>query len=61
MVEKDEEEQVVAQTESYLVWRSEDPELGLLFHVEFGGISLHLNSEEWDELVLLIKSADLGG
>ncbi len=45
----------IAETEHFIVWRSEETE-GVLYHVELGGITLHVTSEEWDELVLLIKS-----
>ncbi|NCF65035.1 MAG: hypothetical protein GWP61_03620 [Chloroflexi bacterium] len=51
------EPEIITQTDNFGVWRSEDEEEGLLFHVELGGITLHLTSEEWDEVVLLIKSA----
>jgi hypothetical protein len=51
------EPDIIAQTENFGVWRSDDEEEGLLFHIELGGITLHLASEEWDEFVLLMKSA----
>lgn len=56
MNEKDFEIDVVAETENFAVWRSEEEE-DFLFHLELGGITLHLTSEEWRELELLIKSA----
>ncbi len=52
------EPDIVAQTDNFGVWRSEDAEEGLLYHLELGGLTLHLNSEEWDELVLLIKATE---
>jgi hypothetical protein len=51
------EADMIAETENYGVWRSDDEEEGPLFHVELGGVTLHLDSEEWDELILLIKIA----
>ena len=48
---------IITQTDNFGVWKSNDEEEGLLFHIELGGITLHLTSEEWDEFVLLIKSA----
>jgi hypothetical protein len=51
------EPDIIAQTENFGVWRSDDELEGLLFHIELGGITLHLTSEEWNELVLLVKSA----
>jgi hypothetical protein len=48
---------VLAESENFAVWRSKE-DGGFLYHVELGGITLHLVSEEWDEFVLLIKDAD---
>jgi hypothetical protein len=47
---------VLSETENFVLWRSQEDD-GFLYHVELGGISLHLSSEEWDELALLIKGA----
>jgi hypothetical protein len=47
---------MLAETENFAVWRSEEGD-DFLYHVELGGITLHLVSEEWDEFVLLIKDA----
>ena len=49
---------IITQTDNFGVWKSDDEEEGLLFHIELGGIPLHMSSEEWDEFVLLIKSVD---
>lgn len=56
MSKQDLEADIVAETDHFGVWRSEDEEEGLLFHIELGAITLHLTSEEWDEFVFLIKS-----
>ena len=49
-----EENEMIVETDSYFVWRSdEDGEYA--YHVELGGVSLHMTSEEWEELVELIK------
>jgi hypothetical protein len=52
-----EDDDTLYETESYIVWKSEEDE-GMLYHVELGGVTLHLTSEEWEELVLLVKGAD---
>jgi len=59
MSKQDFEPDIVAQTENFGVWRSEDDDEGLLFHIELGGITLHMTSEEWDEFILLIKSTQV--
>jgi len=56
MNDQESELEVIGETEEFVVWRSSEEE-GYVYHVELGGITLHLSSEEWDELVLLIKSA----
>ncbi|MCB8942634.1 MAG: hypothetical protein H6658_02545 [Ardenticatenaceae bacterium] len=52
-----EDDDTLYETENYIVWRSEEEE-GTLYHIELGGVTLHLASEEWEELVLLVKGAD---
>jgi len=54
------EPDVLAETEQFgfAVWRSmEDEEDGFVYHIELGGISLHLSPEEWEDFVLLIRTA----
>ena len=48
---------VLAETENFAIWRSQEDN-GVLYHIELGGITLHLTSEEWEELAVLIKDAD---
>lgn len=48
---------VIAETENFAVWRSQEGD-GFAYHIELGGITLHLDSEEWEELAILIKSSD---
>lgn len=48
---------VLSETENFSVLRTQDSE-GVVYHVELGGVSLHLQPEEWEELVVLIRSAD---
>lgn len=48
-------EDALAETENFVIWRSsEDGEV--VYHVELGGITLHVTPDEWDELVTLFKS-----
>lgn len=50
------EMEILAETETFSVLRTEDED-GAVYHVELGGVSLHLDPDEWNELVVLIKSA----
>ncbi|MEM7801048.1 MAG: hypothetical protein AAF633_17780 [Chloroflexota bacterium] len=57
MNDQDVNVEMLAETENFSVLKSID-ENGAVYHVELGGVSLHLIPEEWDELVVLIKDAD---
>lgn len=48
---------MVAETENFAVWRSPDDE-GFIYHVELGSITLHLASDEWEELLELMSDAN---
>jgi len=45
---------ILAETENMVVWRSKEIEVGFMYHLELGGVSLHLLPDEWDELLSLI-------
>lgn len=49
--------EVLAETDLFAVWRSIEDEQEYVYHVELGGMTLHLTSEEWEELVSLVRSA----
>jgi len=48
---------ILSETENMIVWRSEEEGIGFMFHVELGGVSLHLLPEEWEEFLVLIRGA----
>ncbi len=49
------EPEMIAETENFAIWRSEEDE-GFVYHMELGGVTLHIQSEEWEELLILFKS-----
>jgi hypothetical protein len=49
------EEEMISETENFVIWRSEEED-DTIYHVELGGITLHVSADEWEELVLLFKS-----
>jgi len=49
------EPNILAETENYFAWVSED-EAEKVYHLELGGVSLHMMADEWEELITLIKS-----
>jgi hypothetical protein len=52
----DMEPDMLAETETFAVWRNEEED-GYMYHLELGGITLHLTPEEWEELVILVRQA----
>ncbi|MCI0395796.1 MAG: hypothetical protein L0332_26495 [Chloroflexi bacterium] len=48
--------EILAETDNLLAWRSQEEEVGYIYHLELGSVSLHLMPDEWDELVTLVKS-----
>ena len=46
---------MLSETENFAIWRSPDDENSDIYHVELGSITLHLNGEEWQEFLDLIK------
>ena len=51
------ENEILAETENLIAWRSKEESTGFVYHIELGSFSLHLMPEEWEELVLLLQSA----
>lgn len=49
------EPEVISETDNFAIWRSEEDE-GYIYHLELGGITLHIQSEEWEEVLTLFKS-----
>lgn len=53
---ENDDDEVLAESENLIAWRSKDEEMGYIYHVELGNISLHLMPEEWEELITLFNS-----
>ena len=46
----------LAETDSYLVWKAEEPDGETTYHVELNNVTLHFFEEEWQEFVGLIRN-----
>ncbi len=53
------EPEVLAETDLFAIWRSVEEGEEYIYHVELGGLTLHMTSEEWQELVSLVRSASM--
>jgi len=48
---------VLAESDNYLVWVSDEPDGERVYHIELGAVTLHFFQEEWDELSGLVLAA----
>jgi hypothetical protein len=56
MMNSNEDDELIAETENLTIWRSQE-DMGFIYHIELGSLSLHLYPDEWEELVSLITQA----
>jgi hypothetical protein len=47
---------VLAETENYSVWLSQEPDGEVTYHIEIGGVTIHFFDEEWKEFLQLIRA-----
>lgn len=53
--------ETVAETENYLVWKAEEPDGEMTYHLELNNLTVHFFEEEWEEFLLLAQTLmDLG-
>lgn len=51
--EQDFNTEVIAETESYLAWRADEPDGESTFHLELNNLTVHFFAEEWEEFLQL--------
>ncbi|MGD1995613.1 MAG: hypothetical protein PVH62_02460 [Anaerolineae bacterium] len=51
--------EVLAETEDFSVWRIEEPEGELTYHLEFGSLTVHFFEEEWKQFLELMGQLEL--
>jgi hypothetical protein len=52
---KEPKTETLAETESYIAWKAEEPDGETTYHLELNMVTLHFFQEEWDELLKLLK------
>ncbi len=54
------ETDTIAETDSYLAYKAEEPDGEITYHLELNNVTLHFFKEEWDEFLdlarLLVKT-----
>jgi hypothetical protein len=58
-MDKDIDVEPLAETENFMVYKTEDEEGETVYHVEVFNITLHFYQEEWDEFAALIHAIPL--
>jgi len=46
---------VIAETESYMAWKADEPDGETTYHLELNNVTLHFFQEEWDEFCDLAR------
>ncbi|NPA92930.1 MAG: hypothetical protein GXO56_04550 [Chloroflexi bacterium] len=41
--------EVLAETRNYIVWKAEEPDGEVTYHLELGAVTVHFFAEEWRE------------
>ena len=47
---------VIAETDSYLAWKAEEPDGETTYHLELNNLTVHFFKEEWDEFLELAQA-----
>lgn len=45
--------EVIAETESFLAWKADEPDGETTYHLELNNVTLHFFQEEWDEFLTI--------
>jgi hypothetical protein len=55
--------EVLAETENYSIWVSQEPDNEVTYHLEIGSgnVTIHFFQEEWDEFLELVKALPKDG
>ena len=54
--DRDVKTSVLAETNNYVAWISEEPDGETTYHLELGMVTLHFFKEEWDEMLDLMRA-----
>ncbi len=48
--------ETLAETESYMAWKAEEPDGETTYHLELNNVTVHFFKEEWDEFLVLANA-----
>ncbi len=47
--------ETLAETNTYLAWKAEEPDGETTYHLELNNVTLHFFAEEWEEFLELMR------
>jgi hypothetical protein len=47
--------ETLAETDSYMAWKADEPDGEVTYHLELNNVTLHFFTEEWEEFLDLVK------
>ena len=48
--------ETLAETENYLVWKADEPDGEMTYHIELNNVTVHFFEEEWQEFLQLART-----
>jgi hypothetical protein len=48
--------EILAETENYSIWLSDEPDGEMTYHIEVSNVTLHFFEEEWGEFLQLVRA-----
>ena len=49
---------ILAETENFSLWQTEDPDGETTYHLELGSVTMHFFREEWAEFIQLMGQVE---
>lgn len=47
--------ETLSETENFIVWRAEEPDGEITYHLELNNVTVHFFEEEWREFLKLVQ------
>lgn len=47
--------EILSESENFSLWRAEEPDGEMTYHLELGTVTVHFFREEWDEFLGLME------
>jgi hypothetical protein len=45
----------IAETSDFIIWRAEEPDGEITYHLQLNNVTIHFFQEEWDQFLELIS------